>query len=399
MKKIAFLCVFAIVCLGSVMAQDKIASDKQISILAWAGIPAGETNVDRFKELKEMGININLSSYPNADAMQKALDLAHEVGMKMITSCPELKTDVETTVRRFMNHPALAGYFLKDEPVQKDFAELGAWAKKIEAMDSKHFCFVNLMASIHTTNTEALGTASYAEYVSAFAREVPSQLLSFDFYPVLGNGVHERWYDGLEIFSAEARKLNKPFWASALASSYNELHPIPTIPALRLQLYSNLAYGAQGLEYWTYWMSQGLRSAPIGLYGKRTVVYDMIKAVNKEIQDLAGVFVGSKVVSVGHTGIVIPRGTLRLSTTLPWAIKVFETEGSGALVSTLENGENTFFVVVNRDLKKSMPVIILGDESVKRVLKDGSIVKASKYANTTEVEPGDIVVYMFPTKK
>ncbi len=398
MKKIVFLCVFAIVCLGSAMAQEKIVSTKPLPILAWAGIPAGETNVDRFKELKGMGININLSSYPNADAMQKALDLAHEVGMKMVTSCPELKTDVETTVKRFMDHPALAGYFLRDEPVRKDFAELGAWAKKIEALDSKHFCFVNLMASIHTTNTEALGTASYADYVSTFAREVPSQLLSFDFYPVLVDGVHERWYDGLEIFSAEARKLNKPFWAFALASSYNELHPIPTIPALRLQLYSNLAYGAQGLEYWTYWMSQGLRSAPIGLDGKRTVVYDMIKALNKEIQDLAGVFVGSKVVSVGHTGVVIPRGTSRLSV-LPWAIKVFETEGSGALVSTLENGEDTFFVVVNRDLKKSMPVIILGDESVKRVLKDGSIVKASKYANTTELEPGDIVVYMFPTKK
>ena len=76
MKKIGSLCVFAFVCLSSVTGQDKISSDKQLPIMAWAGIPAGETNVDRFKELKEMGININLSTYPNADAMQKALDLA-----------------------------------------------------------------------------------------------------------------------------------------------------------------------------------------------------------------------------------------------------------------------------------------------------------------------------------
>ncbi|HEY5511754.1 MAG TPA: hypothetical protein VIK10_12090 [Prolixibacteraceae bacterium] len=398
MKKIACLCVFAIVCSSSVMAQGKIASDKQLPIMAWAGIPAGETNVERFKELKEMGINVNLSNYPNADAMQKALDLAQQVGIKMVTSCPELKTDVEKTVKRFMNHPALAGYFLRDEPIRKDFAELGLWAKKIEAIDSEHFCFVNLIASIHTTNTEVLGTASYADYVSTFAKEVPTQLLSFDFYPVLVDGVHERWYEGLEVFSAEARKLGKPFWAFALASSYNELHPIPTIPALRLQLYSNLAYGAQGLEYWAYWMSQGLRSAPIGLDGKRTVVYDRIKEVNKEIQNLAGVFVGAKVVSVKHTGVVIPRGTSQLST-LPWAVKVFETEGSGSLVSTMENGDNTFFIVVNCDLKKSMAITIFGDESLKIVLKDGSIVKASIYANTTEIEPGDIVVYMFPTKK
>ena len=65
MKKIAFLGVFAIVRLGSVMAQDKIASDKQIPILAWAGIPAGETNVERFKELKDMGIKYKSLQLPD----------------------------------------------------------------------------------------------------------------------------------------------------------------------------------------------------------------------------------------------------------------------------------------------------------------------------------------------
>ncbi|HCN83100.1 MAG TPA: hypothetical protein DIT07_05685, partial [Sphingobacteriaceae bacterium] len=277
-------------------------------------------------------------------------------------------------------------------------AELGVLAKKIEAIDSKHFCFVNLIASIHTTNTAALGTSSYAEYVNTFAKEVPSKFLSFDFYPVLVDVVHDRWYEGLEIFSAEARKLDKPFWAFALASSYNQLHPIPTLGALRLQLYSDLAYGAQGLEYWAYWMSQGLRNAPIGLDGKRTMTYDKIKEVNKEIQNLAGVFMGSKVASVTHTGTVIPRGTSRLEH-LPDAIKVFETDEPGALVSTLENRGNTFFVVVNRDLKKNLSITILGDETLKKVLKDGSIVPAKACANTIEIEPGDIAVYMFPTKK
>ena len=366
--------------------------------MAWAGIPESETNLERFLELKEMGININLSNYPTADAMQKALDLAQTAGIKMVTSCPELKSDPEKTVRRFINHPALAGYFLRDEPVRKDFAELGDWAKKIEAIDKNHFCFVNLIASINTTKTDALGTSTYAEYVNTFATEVPSQLLSFDFYPILTEGIHESWYAGLEVFSAEAKKLSKPFWAFGLASSYNELHPIPTLPALRLQLYSDLAYGAQGLEFWAYWMSQGLRCAPIGLDGKRTMVYDRIKTVNNEIQNLSGVFVGAKVVSVKHTGVVIPKGTSQL-TSLPSAIKVFETEGAGALVSILENGRNTFFVVVNRDLNKSMPFTILGDSSLKKVLKDGSIVKASAYANTGEIEPGDVAIYMFPTKK
>jgi hypothetical protein len=297
-----------------------------------------------------------------------------------------------------MKHPALEGYFLRDEPIQKDFADLGKWAQKIESIDNSHFCFVNLIAAIHPTKTETLGTKSYADYVQTLAQTIPVKQISFDFYPVLNEGIHERWYEGLEIVSAQSKKQGLPFWAFALASSYNELHPEPTVAALRLQMFSNLAYGAQGLEYWSYQMSQGLRNAPVGLDGKRTVVYDRIKQVNAEIQNLAGVFAGSKVMAVRHTGTVIPRGTTRL-TTLPQVIKVFETEGDGALVSTLENGTNTFFVVVNRSLEKSMPFILFGDNSLKKVLKDGTIVPAADYAAKNVLDPGDIAVYMFPTPK
>ena len=398
MTRILFYIVLLTLIINTLSAQERLTSSGELPIMAWSGIPPLETNIERFRELKEMGININLINFSNAGQMEQGLELAKQVGFGLIASCPELKTDPEKTVTQFKNHPSLAGYFLRDEPVRKDFAELGEWAKKITAIDPDHICFVNLIASINLTKTEALGTASYAEYVSTFAKEVPQKILSFDFYPVLNQGIHENWYHGLEVFSSEARKLNKPFWAFALASSYNELHPVPTVAALRLQQYSNLAYGAQGLEYWSYWMSQGLRCAPIDLNGKRTVVYDRIKEVNNEIQTLAGVFVGSKVVSVRHTGTIIPKGTTRL-TTLPAAIKVFETEGSGALVSTLENGKNTFFLVLNRDLNNSMTLVISGDESLKRVLKDGRIISANKYSPKLEIEPGDVAIYRFPTPK
>jgi hypothetical protein len=398
MRKIALLSLFIFICIPGLRAQSRLVNEKPLPIMAWAGIPQAETNLAKFNELKEMGINICLNNYQTTDEMLKALDVAKACGIRMMTSCPELKSDVEKTVKKSMNHPALAGYFLRDEPLCSDMPALGEWARKIQQTDKVHPLFVNLIASIHPTNTEALGAPTYAEYVKTFIREVPTSLLSFDFYPVLTEGIHDRWYEGLEIFSNEARKAGKPFWAFALASSYNELHPIPTMAALRLQLYSNLAYGAQGLEYWSYRQSEGLRSAPIDMNGKRTVVYDRIKAVNKEIQDISGVFTGSKVVSVNHTGTIIPRGTNRLFT-LPKAIKVFETEGQGALVSILEKGEQTFFVIVNRDLEKNMPYVISGDSSLKRVLKDGTIVDATTYSHSLEIEPGDIAVYLFPTNK
>lgn len=398
MRKFAFLSFFLFLMAVGLTAQNRLPGEKPLPIMAWAGIPASETSLPKFSELSEMGINVCLNNYSNADEMMKALDVAAEAGIQMITSCPELKSDVEKTVKRMMDHPALYGYFLRDEPVCSDMPALGEWSREIGQYDKKHPVFVNLIASIHPFNTEALGAPSYADYVKTFIKEVPTTLLSFDFYPVLNEGLHERWYEGLGIFSGVARSAGIPFWAFALASSYNELHPVPTVAALRLQMFSNLAYGAQGLEYWAYRMSDGLRSAPIDMNGRRTVVYDRIKSVNKEIQAISPVFKGSKLVAVRHTGTIIPRGAERL-TTLPAAIRTFETEGEGALVSILEKGDQTFFVVINRDLKKSMPFILSGDATLRKVLKDGTIVDASAYASASELEPGDMAVYLFPTIK
>ena len=143
-----------------------------------------------------------------------------------------------------------------------------------------------------------------------FDQEVPLQLLSFDHYPIVGDHYRPDWYENLEIFSDEARKAGKPFWAFALATAHDP-YPIPDLSHLRLQMYSNLAYGAQGLQYFTYWTpgknpNWNFHHGPIGLDGKRTDVYDKIKTLNTELQALSGVFLGAEVLSVRHTGRLDP---------------------------------------------------------------------------------------------
>ena len=123
---------------------------------------------------------------------------------------------------------------------------------------------------------------------------------------------------------------------------------------IRDRLYSNLVYGAQGLQYFTYWTPAGdsvydYQHGPIGLDGKRTEVYDLVKDMNAEIRSIAGIFLGAKVLSVRHTGSVIPRGTTRL-TTLPEKVKVLDTHGYGAIISLLENGGKKYLAIVNRKM-------------------------------------------------
>lgn len=401
MKKCYILHLFLIFISGYVYPQERLKSNEEIPILAWYSIPASETSVVRYQEMKDAGITHSLSFFSNADVLQKALDVAAKVGVKMVISCPELKSDPEKTVKRFMNHPALGGYHLIDEPNIHLYPELGLWARKIQSLDSKHFCYVNLFPNF--ADSTQLGTKSYQKYVQEYINQIPVQFISFDYYPVLKERLSKTWYQNLELISDEAKKAEKPFWAFALTTNYDEDHITPqTLAAIRLQVYSDLAYGAQGLQYFTYWSAtssspskEDQRGAPISAAGKRSVVYDRVKLMSQEIQNLSGVFLGAKVISVKHTGKgAIPQGTSRLIN-LPKAINVLETNGAPALVSVLENDGNTFVVIVNKNHLASINLTVAGDETLKKVLKNGTIVPADTYESSMELDPGDAAIFMF----
>ncbi|MEN6456900.1 MAG: hypothetical protein ABFD10_21810 [Prolixibacteraceae bacterium] len=392
--------------LQSASSRAKLNADAEIPILAWFSIPASATSAERYREMKDAGITCSLSFLPNINEVKRALDAAEQAGIKLLVSCPELEKDPEKTVKQLMDHPAIAGYHLRDEPPIQLYPELAAWAKKIQSVDDKHFCYVNLFPNL--ANEKQLGTESYEKYVQEYLDQIPVQFVSFDYYPVFKNHISESWYKNLELISKKSNEAGKPFWAFVLTTNYDNDHVTPqTLAAMRLQAFSNLAYGAQGIQYFTYWAATSVntppaedqRGAPITVTGKRSIVYDRVKQMSKEIQNLSDVFLGAKTISVRHTGLDrIPDGTIRL-TSLPEAVKVFDTHGAPALVSVLEKGERSFFVIVNKDFQSNMKFTIYGDDSLKRILKDGTIVPASAYEPSMELDPGDVAVYMFPTEE
>lgn len=397
---------------AGVFAQQKLVASGEFPILAWIGVPEEETTVERFRELKESGININFSGYSNIAAVEKALDIAAQTGVKLLPSCPELKSHPEETAKRLMKHPALYGYHLRDEPSAADFPQLGEWVKRIASVDKKHPCYINLFpnyagaAQLFGEDFQPEpGKDVFEQHVEQFLKEVPVSFISFDHYPVIeNNGVRmlrPQWYKNLEIVATLAQKHRLPFWAFALSVAHAP-YPVPTVEEIRLQQFSNLAYGAQVLQYFTYWTpginaNWDFHQAPIGLDGKRTEVYDRIQLVNREIQALAGVFLGAKLLSVSHTGKQVPAGTKRL-VSLPDPVKLLETGDAGAVVSVLEKNSRRFLVIVNRDFQSPMKLTIILDPAVKKVQKDGSLVPAGVYTHTLEIDPGDMLVYTWDIK-
>lgn len=383
--------------LNRVFSLDTNNSVSQIPIIAWIGIPHRQATLAHYQELRAAGVTESYYPYPNLDAVQAALDLAQKTGTKIFIYCPELTYSPETTVRKFMNHPALAGYFLADEPGSKSFANLATLVKRITSVDTKRPCYVNLLPNYATPGQ--WGTSTYQEYLDNFVKQVPVPILSFDHYPIIGNtnrSIRSQWYSNLEMVSAEAAKTGKPFYAFALTVAHGP-YPVATLGSLRLQVFSDLAYGAQGIEYFTYWtVSDGGKTnyhdAPMTQEGNKTGVYNIMQHVNNEIKGLSGVFLGANVVSVAHTGSDIPQGTVPLKR-LPQAIRSLKTDGLGAIVSVMSNHENNYLVVVNRDFTNAMKLTIDCNKGVSKISKDGTATDVGDRRQTINVEPGDVAIY------
>lgn len=375
----------------------RLAPAGTIPTLAWEGVPQAFATADRFREMKEAGIGISFTSFANLDAAVAGLDEAQKGGAQILVHCPEIRQQPKAAAKRLMGHPGLFGYFLGDEPGAGAFPELGALAKRIAAVDANHPSYVNLYPNY--APLWALATKDYPEHLDKYLQQVPTPFLSFDFYPIQtsknGLVVRPLWYENLEQVAAATSKAKRPFWAFALSTEHFA-YPPATVPQLRLQVFSNLAYGAQGIEYFTYWQpgDKIFRQAPIDQKGNRTPAYDHVKQVNAEVQGLAGVFFGSHVLAVGHTGEKIPQGTRRYEPQPP--VKGVTTGSGGAVVSLLESsdGARRFLVIVNRDVTAAMPlnVSLDGAAACSEVAKDGTLRPLTGHTFDANLEAGDMAV-------
>jgi len=363
----------------------------EIPILAWYSIPAEYASLERYQELKEAGFTINFSHLSDLDDAMAALDYAQQAGVKLIFTCGKLSSDTENTVRKVRNHPALYAYFLRDEPNNAALPALARWAERIRALDQNHPVYMNLFPNY--VPEEALGS-SYEEHVKLFIETVKPNLVSFDYYPITTDGIRQSWWDNLEVISRESAAAGLPFWAFGLSTAHL-VYPLATMESLRLQFYTDLAYGAQCLQYFTYWTPTGTpfeyHDAPIDATGNRTTVYEMAKSMNSELQARAGIFMGCKVLQVRHTGSEIPQGCTALGE-CPELLESLDTKGNGAFISLIENGDYHYLMLVNRTLE-GFDYDIAFSKKVSTVDRDGKISTMGNKKATLHLEGGDCAIF------
>jgi hypothetical protein len=369
----------------------------RIPVLAWNGPPANQTTVERYRELAAAGFTHSYTYFPSETAQAAALDVANAAGVKLLLQFQGMKAHPAEMASKFKNHPGTGGYFLTDEAEVRQFPELADLARKIQSVDNLHPIYINLFPNY--AEPAQYGARSYEEYLDRFLKEIPANFISFDHYPNLGHGkLRPGWYANLDRALHIARTRGTPFWGFVLSVAHLN-YPTPSLKQMRLEAFSNLAYGAQGIQYFTYWAPKApnepanYHDSPINYSGSRTPTYQYAKAINDEIRVFSPIFYGAKVLEVMHAGPSTPEGT---ATFKPISlVRSLKTNGHGAIVSLLAQQDRYFVVVVNREPLDTTRIEIEFDQPnrVDSFGKDGlqKQIAAAKVIDT--LDAGDVRVF------
>ena len=382
--------LFMVVCL--MLACSVMASQPaEFLISYWCGPMPDQTTAEAYKEVADANFNVAMPpcAAVSLDLNRKILDLCKLQGMtaiiaddRIMAKSPDDKdfaANLDAVIADYGSHPALYGYFLRDEPNAADFPRLGAVNQYLLKKDPKHLPYINLFPNY--ASQEQLGNPTYEEHVKQYIEVVKPVLVSYDHYALVGDQEREIWWDNLETVRRQCLAHDLPFVVIILSLPHGGYRN-PTEADLRWQAYTSLAYGAKGIMYFTYWTPSPQEewkydNAIVSYTGKRTEHYPMVKRLNAEMKSLGRVLVGLKSTGVFHTG------KTPMSTT---------PHGEGSLIATKDQdlvigefvGEKSskYVMVVNRDLRKSRDVIF----TVAKASKVIEILKSGGQATVAEGE-------------
>lgn len=357
--------IFALAILSVLFSMTAFADEiappdpHDFAILPW-GTTVGDGKV--FDDIRKCGFN--LAGFVHPEDLEKA----HNASLKAIVSEPKIHVDdsaaglpvdeitsrVKAVAKRVGTHPALFGYYLRDEPPSSSFAGIGNWIKTFRELQPEALPYVNMLPNYIGEGTlKAWGFNDYEAFIEAFVQRANPTFLSYDHYALMDDGsLREGYFPNLEVMRRVALRHNLPFWNIVLGNAHFT-YAEPSPAGLRFQAYTTLAYGARGLSYFTYFSPQigNYRLAPIDQFGNHTATWDMIRNVNLQIHALAPTYIKLKSVNVFHHPDV-PTGCRPTSESL----HVKEVTGGRFVVGEFEDGEGRpYALVVNKDLHKSSP--------------------------------------------
>jgi len=269
----------------------------RFAIGMWVDPPVEETTSERYRELADAGFSLVIGMHPRTtEDIERQLKYCERNGLKLIASRPPDEGE------RWVTHPALWGYTLRDEPSAVDFPALAAQADSLRARHPDRMPYINLFPTYATP--EQLGTETYEEHVRQFMEVYRPEVLSMDHYPTMTSeeDTRDAYLDNLAVMRRHSLAAGVPFWNFFNIMPFGP-HDDPTEAQVRWQINASLCYGAKGVLYFCYWTPAGDIFAKGGAIlradGTRTRHYAEAQRINVGLQNL-----GPTLMQLESTGVL-----------------------------------------------------------------------------------------------
>lgn len=285
-----------------------------IPIGMWVTPPENYRTSEYYELMKECGINFvnGFASYEtNTDAIKQSLSLAEKHGLKFLVADQKVSAFIREyqknpdagileeamkQIEEYYQYPAYAGQLLMDEPGRAMFDSLYPFVESYRKNYPGKQWHVNMFPHY----AEGGAGVAYEQYVDDWIDMVNPNYYSYDSYPLL---VYDEenplarpeitdYYYNLDLLRSKTRAKEIPFWSfiQTVGISGTEGVPDKRTPSredIRWQVFTNLAFGGKGLQYFCYFTpdegSESFTPALISADGQKTERFDYVKELNQEI--------------------------------------------------------------------------------------------------------------------
>ncbi|HJQ30107.1 MAG TPA: hypothetical protein VJ827_12260 [Rubrobacter sp.] len=201
----------------------------------------------------------------------------------------EVKQRVRELVATYSTYPAFAGINIYDEPEASMFELVNA--AEDELSPSEELPYINVWPSYASAG--ALGARDYKAYLERYFARINPPLLCFDHYPLLKKGITSDYFYNWAVIRNFALRFGVPSWGYIQSVGFNGSEVglanrrKPNRQEILWQVNVSLAYGAKGIQYFTYWTPEAqpgpsirFGQALISDTGQQTELYDYAREVN-----------------------------------------------------------------------------------------------------------------------
>ncbi len=373
--------ILFVVCLFMVVALPSFGqkNNDEFLISIYSPPPAAFMNDEQYQVMKDAHIDRILNIGPGVandkEGNLKTLDMAERYGMKVYVYDARMNgsdDDIKALVKDYKTHPALAGYYVTDEPDSARLQSVIDTYKKVTELDKEGDAYVNHLPDWAVPNYEAF----LKRWIEGVGKE-NLNYLAYDNYPYKRKQRLEKTYfNNLDIIRRTGLKYHVKT-SSCLQSfgmyfsGVEELRR-PNADEMRLNVFSNLAYGIKNPVWYPYWTTAKhgdvitMSSCIINYDGAKSDLYEPFKILNGEMKQLGKTLIHLDALEVYHTG-----DSLWIGTAKPPADFLFNVLNKGAdlILSRMVNPETgkEYIMVVNKSFKESGKFTFQIKNSVKKI--------------------------------